>query len=208
VSDAPEPAPSHDAATATEAQASRRPAWEHELGPERPPTPAADTVPASARELAPPRDRLDELLADPPPLPTVGALSGYRAGGRARRWLLVALVLGILGAIATARWYIQWLEEQQRHPPMPTYQLAAGAEAESRPDALVWTDGTARLGLSRQDPGVRAIVLPDRVLTLARGCDHAQVKVEVKDGRTVKLKVLVGEIEQTALRPDPAPPAP
>jgi hypothetical protein len=46
-------------------------------------------------------------------------------------------------------------------------------------------------------------VLPDRVLTLAPGSDHAQVKVVVRDGKTVELKVLVGEIQQTSLRPDP-----
>jgi hypothetical protein len=41
---------------------------------------------------------------------------------------------------------------------------------------------------------VEAIVLPDRVLRLAEGCDHAQVKVNVVDGQTVELKIITGEI--------------
>lgn len=157
---------------------------------------------AKAAERPAARGRLDELLADPPDLPTIGALTGYRDGLRVRRWLVVALLVGIVIAILVGRRYALWLEEQQARPPTPAYQLAEGAEHESRPDALVWTDGTARLGLSRQDPGVKAIVLPDRVLTLAPGCDHAQVKVDVQGGKTVKLKVLVGEIVETSTQPD------
>jgi hypothetical protein len=166
------------------------------------PTPEIDP---DATEPAP-RARLDELLADPPDLPTMGALTGDREGRRVRRAIYLALLGGVVLAVLVGRWYARWLEEQSNKPPVPEYQLAEGAEDESRPDALVWTEGTARLGLSRQDPGVRAIVLPDRVLTLAPGCDHAQVKVRVEDGKTVALKVLVGEIQETNLRPEPAPP--
>lgn len=208
----PEPAPARDAAA--EAKPTRRAAWEDELGPERPPTNESTSEPEAAAERPPTHEtaseptapgRLDELLAEPPQLPTQGALTGYREGARVRRRLGFALLVGIVGAIAIGRWYVKRLEEQANLPPTPAYQLASGAELESRPDALVWTDGTARLGLSNQDPGVKAIVLPDRVLTLAPGCDHAQVKVEVRDGKTVKLKVLVGEIQETSLRPDQAP---
>jgi hypothetical protein len=159
-----------------------------------------DEPPVQAPSPAP-RGRLDELLADPPDLPPVGALTGYREGARMRRRIYVVLILGVVGAIAVGRWYVGWLEERRRTP-TPAYELAAGAEDESRPDALVWTDGTARLGLVRQDPGVKAIVLPDRVLTLAPGCDHAQVKVQVEGGKTVQLKVLVGKIRETPLSPD------
>lgn len=169
--------------------------------------PAKDEgAPAGAPDVASEpaaRGRLDELLADPPDLPTVGALTGYREGARLRRRIVVALLVGIVVAIAIGRWYVKWLEEQADLPPTPAYRLAEGTEGESRPDALVWTDGTARLGLSNQDPGVKAIVLPDRVLTLAPGCDHAQVKVEVQGGKTVKLKVLVGEIQETSTQPTP-----
>jgi hypothetical protein len=147
--------------------------------------------------------RLDELLADPPDLRPIGALTGYRDGGRLRRRILFVFLMGVVAAVLIGRWYVQWLEERQRVPEAE-YQLAAGAEDESRPDALVWTDGTARLGITRQDPGVKAIVLPDRVLTLAPGCDHAQVKVHVEGGKTVSLKVLVGEIRETPLAADPS----
>jgi hypothetical protein len=166
------------------------------------PAPSDGPDDAKPTERPASRGRLDELLADPPDLPTIGALTGYRDGLRVRRGLVVALLIGIVIAIMVGRWYVRWLEEQKNAPPTPAYQLAPGAEHESRPDALVWTEGTARLGLSRQDPGVKAIVLPDRVLTLARGCDHAQVKVTVEGGKTVKLKVLVGEIVETSTQPD------
>lgn len=151
----------------------------------------------------PTEGHLDELLADPPDLPTVGPLTGYREGHRTRRWVFVGLVIVIVGAVFAGRWYVGYLESQRRIPVPPTYVLAEGAEDEDRPDALVWTDGIARLGMSRQDPGVRAIVLPDRVLTLAPGCDHAQVKVDVQNGKTVRLKVVVGEIRQTPRTPEP-----
>lgn len=183
----------------------RAPAWEDELPakPERPPASEQDATAADTAPKPDARGRLDELLAEPPDLPTVGALTGYREGARLRRRIIIALLIGIAIAIAIGRWYVGWLEEQAKLPPTPAYRLAEGTEGESRPDALVWTDGTARLGLSSQDPGVKAIVLPDRVLTLAPGCDHAQVKVEVREGKTVKLKVLVGEIRETSTQPSP-----
>ena len=39
--------------------------------------------------------------------------------------------------------------------------------------------------------------LPDRDITLARGSDKAQLKVVVRDGRTVKIVVRSGEIAET-----------
>ncbi|MCX4242829.1 hypothetical protein [Paraliomyxa miuraensis] len=145
---------------------------------------------------------LDELLADPPELPTVGPLTGYRDGSRARRRVYGGLVVGLVVAGLAGRWYIQHLEEQ-RHVVIPEYVLAEGSEGEARPDVLVWESGMAHLGLSRQEPGIKAIVLPDRVLTLAESCDHAQIKVDVQDGKTVRLKVVHGEIKQTPRKPQP-----
>lgn len=182
-----------------EAAATAEPEAEVEPEPAATAEPKLDTPPPFERP-----DRLDELMADPPDTPTVGSLTGYREGGRIRRRIMVVLVLGVIAAIFVGRRYARWLEERQRIP-TPEYRLAEGAEGESRPDAIVWTDGPARLGISRQDPGVKAIVLPDRVLTLAPGCDHAQVKVDVRDGKTVKLKVLVGEIQETPLFTEPDP---
>ena len=91
--------------------------------------------------------------------------------------------------------------EAERKTVVPHYELAEGAADEGRPNAMVWSQGVARLGLARQEPGVRAIVLPDRIVTLAPGCDHAQIKVDVRNGETVALKVLTGEIRQTAREP-------
>lgn len=141
--------------------------------------------------------QLDELLPDPPDGPPVGSLTGYREGSRMRRRVYLGLVFGVIAAALAGRWYVEHLEEQRRIP-TPQYQLAAGAEDEERPDVMVWSSGLARLGMSRQEPGIRAIVLPDRILTLAPGCDHAQVKVNVVDGETVDLKVVVGEIRERA----------
>ncbi len=138
---------------------------------------------------------LDELLVDPPSVPTVGPLTGYRDGTKLRRRVYLGLVLGVGGAALGGRWYVQHLEEQRRIP-LPEYQLAEGAADEDRPNAMMWTSGMARLGLTRQEPGVRAIVLPDRIVTLAPDCDHAQIKVDVRDGVTVRLDVVVGEIQQ------------
>ena len=146
---------------------------------------------------------LDELLADPPELPAVGPLTGYREGSRTRRRVYGGLLACVVVSGIAGYWYVQHLEEQQKIV-IPEYVLAEGTEDEVRPDVLVWESGVARLGLSRQDPGIKAIVLPDRVLTLAQGCDHAQIKVDVQDGKTVRLKVLHGEIVDTPRpsRPD------
>lgn len=138
---------------------------------------------------------LDELLESPPEGPSFGPLTGYRDGSRARRFVYLALIVGVIGAVLAGRWYVGHLEEQRRIP-APEYRLAEGAEDEERADVMVWTSGVARLGLTRQQPGVRAIVLPDRIVTLAPGCDHAQIKVDVRDGETKALKVVVGEIRQ------------
>lgn len=143
---------------------------------------------------------LDELLDEPPTAPAVGPLTGYRDGSRVRRRVYLGLILGVIGAGFAGRWYVGYLKEKRRTP-TPQYQLAAGTEDEARPKVLVWSSGVARLGMSRQDPGVKAIVLPDRTLRLAKGCDHAQVKVNVVNGETVSLKVVVGEIRQVPREP-------
>jgi hypothetical protein len=141
----------------------------------------------------------DELLDEPPPgVPS--SLSAYRQGSRVRRWVLGGLVVGALAAGIAAKAYVDHLEEQRRIPDVD-YQLADGTENEERSRVMEWSEGQARLGLSREPPGVEAIVLPDRVLRLAEGHDHAQVKVHVEDGETVSLKVIVGEIVQ---EPPPA----
>lgn len=134
---------------------------------------------------------LDELLADPPegvPSP----LQAYRAGSRVRRWVFGSLIVGVFTAAFAGKWYVDHLDAKRRTPHV--YKLADSPEG--RPRSFEWTSGQARLGLSRQAPGIREIVLPDRVLRLADGYDHAQVKVVVEDGETTQLDVLVGKIEE------------
>jgi hypothetical protein len=135
--------------------------------------------------------RVGELLADPPETGVGGGFEGYRAGRRMRRILFGIVALAVPIAIWTGI-RIRKGQLERRFDGTPHYQVAEGGESRSR--ELVWTSGAARLGLSREPPGVDTIVLPDRVLTLGEGSDHAQLKVEVRDGKTVKLEVLFGVV--------------
>ncbi len=136
----------------------------------------------------------DELLDVPPDLGLRGSIEGYRAGRTTRRLVYLSLAAGVVGTFFAVRWYIEHLEERERAK-APTYTVDP-ATIEGRPRQLEWSEGVARLGLSREPPGVEAIVLPDRVLRLADGYEHAQVRVDVRDGRTHEVIVLVGEITQ------------
>jgi hypothetical protein len=146
----------------------------------------------------PARTRLSELMADPPETGVGGGFEGYRAGRRMRRVLFGIVALAVPIAIYSGirirhdQAERRRSEEARRLTGAPTYQIAEGGEARSR--ELVWTSGAARLGLSREPPGVDTIILPDRVLTLGEGTDHAQLKVEVRDGKTVELEVLFGVV--------------
>lgn len=159
--------------------------------------PMADPLTDGKRpELAPPapipvRERDDELMAHPPAADYHrGRLAGYSAGAGARKILLaLTVVLVVAGALVVAWW------ARNRPPAHPEqYQLPAGSDLEGRPRVMVWTGGKARLGLDRQPPGVLAIELPDRTLRLADGSDQAQLQLEVREGKTVALKVLFGEV--------------
>jgi len=169
--------------------------------------------PAALGRAAPTRGSDDELLADPPAGAPPGGIQGYAAGRRLR------LVLGIavVGLVAGVGWTVKrWKDEaeaERRAPKQPSYSLAAVPDdgSDERPRRLVWNDGPARLGLSSAEPGVEEIVLPDRRLRLAPGHDVAQLRLEVRDGKTIELKVLVGDIVQlppeAAAAPPPDPPA-
>lgn len=151
----------------------------------------------------------DELLANPPEGGPSGGLAGYRAGRRMRIGIVIVIVVGI-SAIA---WQVeQWRDEAkaEREAPLePTYAIAGESDDTlERPTKLVWADGPARLGLSRQQPGVQEIVLPDRRIRLAPGHDIAQIKVDVQEGKTIKLAVLVGQVVQLPLEGQQSPPAP
>lgn len=159
--------------------------------------PMADPLVDGKRpELAPPapipaRERDDELMDHPPAADYHrGRLAGYSAGAGARKIMLaLTVVLVVAGALVVAWWV------RNRPPEHPQqYQLPEGSDLEGRPRVMVWTGGKARLGLDRQPPGVLAIELPDRTLKLADGSDQAQLKIEVREGKTVELKVLFGEV--------------
>jgi hypothetical protein len=150
----------------------------------------------------------DELLDELPESPRGGSIEGYRAGSRTRRWVFGTITIGVIAACVGGYLYIEHVREQ-RERVVPEYVVDPDTVA-TAPREFHWADGTARLGLTRQPPGVESIVLPDRVLRLAEGCDHAQVKLSVVEGRTVEIKVLVGQIVQHRLdtgESAPVPPA-
>lgn len=167
--------------------------------------------PRLAAKLAEPvRDRSDELLDDPPQGEHhLGRLAGYRAGRPMRRRL--AIIMGaatvIIVVIAVKMQWDMHVERQaaeyrRLHP----WSLPAEAQSEPRPRTISWSSGKARLALQREAPGAQRIELPDRIIELAEGSDHAQVKFEVRDGKTVAFKVLSGDI--VMLHPDGTPMAP
>ena len=154
----------------------------------------------------PTEGNIDELLADIPANAAPSSLEGYKSGARMRWYLAGGLVLGTIALGIGAHQYIEHLEEQRRII-VPAYVVDEEAAARAVRE-LHWADGPARLGLSREAPGVEVIVLPDREIRPADGHDHAQVKVEVRNGKTVDIKVLSGKIKLSEREAQPpAPPA-
>jgi len=100
------------------------------------------------------------------------------------------LVVFVISGVLVVSWWAR--NRPPAHPQQ--FQLPAGTDLDSRPRTMAWSGGKARLGLDRQPPGILAIELPDRTLRLAEGSDQAQLKVEVRDGKTVALKVLFGAV--------------
>lgn len=159
----------------------------------------------SAPRAEPPRSaRDDELLAELPPADYHrGRLAGYDAGRRARIVLLACL--GVLLVGTTVAWYVYATAEPA--PRSRQFQLPPGTDLSERPRVLTWSEGKARLGLSREPPGVDTIELPDRTLRLAEGADMAQFKLVVEGGKTVALEVVSGEVRDVVeeLKPGAAP---
>lgn len=141
-----------------------------------------------------PPDRLDELLSDPPRGDHhLGRFAGYEAARKVRRRMVAVLVAaGVVSLVAYWR-YTAWLEHSRNHP----YELPDGADLADRPREMTWSGGRARLGLEREAPGIEVIHLPDRDVTLAPGCDRAQIKVDVEGDRTLALEVISGEVVET-----------
>ncbi len=169
-----------------------------------------DAPETAGRLRAPTSGGDDELLADPPAGPPPGGIDAYRAGFPLRIVLVALIGLALVGTVWLVKRSIEVEDAEREAPMMPSYSVSADVDDVERPQQLVWTDGIARLGLSRTKPGVQEIVLPDRRIRLARGHDVAQIKVEVRDGVTVGVAVLVGEVVQlpsASPRSPPDPPA-
>lgn len=141
--------------------------------------------------MSEPQDRLDELLDDPPRGDHhLGRFAGYQAARKVRRRMVIVLIAGCVAAVIAYVQYTRWLQYERYHP----YTLPEGVDTSDRPREMTWSSGKARLGLSAEEPGVEVIHLPDRDVRLAEGCEHAQLKVDVEDGKTITLEVISGDI--------------
>ncbi len=165
------------------------------------PRPSDDAVPTAGAD--------DELLDEIPDSQFDGSLRAYADGSKVRRLVWGGLIVGCIAAGFAGHWYIGYLQEQRRRGVDPGYVVDA-EHAATAVRELQWDEGPARFALAAKPPGINKIFLPDRVLTLAEGQDSAQIKVNVQDGKTVMLKVLIGRIENTKKEvptPPQAPPA-
>lgn len=148
------------------------------------------------------RARDDELLDELPETDHhLGRFAGWRAV-RKTRWIVsisltAAVTIGVVIFVTSTR----DLREHKRHP-LPEVE-ATISEGTAREMTL--SSGRMRVGLSREPPGVNVLHLPDRDITLGRGADKAQLNVEIEDGRTVRLKLLSGKIQETLTAPDARP---
>lgn len=149
----------------------------------------------------PPRERDDELMADPPVgVHHLGRLGGYRQGGRMRLILAGLVVVFVIIGVGLFAWFVRTRPAEHARQ----FELPPGSDLESRPRTMAWSGGKARLGLDRKPPGVLQIDLPDRSLKLADGCDQAQMKIDVTDGKTTELRVIFGEVVED-LKPGARP---
>jgi len=162
--------------------------------------PADEELPA----VAPPRDNhngdIDQLLDDPPDTDYHrGRFAGYEAGSRVRRFVFIGLALSSIAAVIAGYWYITYLHANRT--PQHAVPLPEGTDTSKRSRTMTWSSGQARLGLTREPPGLLAIELPDRTIRLAPDCDSAQVRLDVVDGKTVQMTVLFGDIVEEPASP-------
>lgn len=156
--------------------------------PKTPATPSKTTRPEHATgEVS--CGGLDELLDATPEHPEHrrGRLGGLQKGRRTRlRFGLAALAtLGLLWM--GVQW---WQADIESH----RFDIPFAADIPSPEAAIMhWSAGNARLGLHKD--GVRHIQTPDALISLAPGHAHAQVWVEVRDGKLARLKEIVGKVQ-------------
>lgn len=161
----------------------------------------ADEAPELPREAGP-NARDDELLIELPRSDHhLGRFAGWQAG-RKLRWIVGGtLGVAVLAGVIVFVQHNSELRQRELHPlPEVEALLSPGT-----PREMTLSDGQMRVALSREAPAINLLHLPDRDITLARGCNKAQFKVEIRDGKTVRIKVLTGEIVETLTRPDAEP---
>lgn len=163
---------------------------------------AAEPDTTQAPRVARPRARDDELLTELPPHDYhLGQFAGWRATRKARWFVGGTLGATLLVGIVLFIVHTRELRHERLHP-LPEVEATI---APGTPRDMTLSDGSMRVGLSREPPAVNILHLPDRDITLADGADKAQFKVEVRDGKTVRLHVLTGEIVETLTDPDATP---
>jgi hypothetical protein len=156
---------------------------------------ATDDQPRAAR----PRERDDELLTDLPAHDYhLGQFAGWRATRNVRWFVGGTLGASVLVGVVVLIVHSLEVRHQKLHP-LPEVEATI---TPGTPRDMSLSDGSMRVGLSREPPGVNILHLPDRDITLARGANKAQFKVEVRDGQTVRLQVLTGKIDETLTDPN------
>jgi hypothetical protein len=165
-------------------------------------SPSTTSEPASHTPR--PRVRDDELLTDLPAQHGdhhLGQFAGWHAH-RKQRWIIGGSLAAatLVGAVVLIK-HSREIRHEKLHP-LPEVEATI---APGTPREMTLSDGAMRVGLSREPPAVDTLHLPDRDITLAWGSDKAQFKVEVRDGKTVRLKVLTGDIVETLTDPEATP---
>lgn len=149
-----------------------------------------------------PRSRDDELLDDLPDTDHhLGRFAGWRAARHAR-WIVTS-VLAITVAVGAVILIKHRRESRYaRLHPLPEVEATI---APGTPREMTYAEGKFRVLLSSEPPAVNLVHLPDRDITLARGVEKASFKFEIRDGKTVVLEVLTGEIVETLTTADAEP---
>lgn len=149
-------------------------------------------LPNQLPNRARPRERDDELLDELPETDHhLGRFAGWRAARRSR--LIVGGGLSLAGLAAVIAFVVHTRElRYARLHPLPELEatIAPGTSRE-----MTISEGQMRVQLAREPPSINLLHLPDRDITLAPRVDKVQFKVEVREGQTVRLKILTGDAD-------------